>query len=170
MQKLTFSKVFHTGNILKFNLDQELYSKHWWPDLLCWNLGSASDTATTTAPDPGYKSWYLALGHPGGLLPWDSCDTRPWSYALDLSCLCSDLGMDAPVQQLFLQLHASSSSVVWISWTALVWVAFQLPNGIAIESHLWYKFAFYFLRHESKRIGSIPSSSGTFFFWNALLP
>lgn len=28
MQKLTFSKVFHTGNILKFNLDQELYSKH----------------------------------------------------------------------------------------------------------------------------------------------
>lgn len=47
---------------------------------------------------------------------------------------------------------------------------FELPNGIAIESQLWYKFAFYFLRHESKRIGSIPSSSGTFFSWNALLP
>lgn len=47
---------------------------------------------------------------------------------------------------------------------------FSLPSGIAVESQLWYKLAFYFLRHESKRIGSIPSSCGTFFSQNALLP
>ena len=117
-QKLTFWEVFHIEKSLN-----SVWTENWAiiaiiADLTCYrNTGSGCGTAATPAWAPGYKCCYLAPGHSGGPFPWSVL----WQKAL-VTCFgslfsrfCSDLGAKAPVGQLFLQLRARGSSVVWIS-------------------------------------------------------
>lgn len=111
VQEQTFRGVFHSfRKIRTLSLDYKLYYEDVEPDLVCEDTEDLVGHGNYHSPSPRDKSSSLALGHCGGLLPLGLLWQKVLVTCLGslFSCLSSDLGVKAPVQQLFLQLHARS--------------------------------------------------------------